>query len=107
MGDVTGRDEGERVDGERIPARHPPPRPCVLGQMPEQRESGGAYGPELVDVPAPRALVCPGVGDRDVLIVAWERFSSPRANQNARNTKSRSVSLMWLRTWRMVHLSGA
>ncbi len=33
--------------------------------------------------------------------------SKPRANQKARKRNTRSVSLTWLSTWRMLHFPGA
>ena len=107
MREVATNQECQRADGERMIARDPVPCPCVVGQAAKEGDGRGADGAKFVDVASQCSNLGTGVRGGHVLIKARQRCFNPRANQNARNANSRSASLTWLTTFRMLHRSTA
>jgi len=112
MGDVAGHHEAEGKHSEGVAAGHAAPRPGVPLQVAKEVDAGASGYAELFDVGDPPTLIRPPRRRQRCSDRSWEAaVSGPvcrlRANQRARITKTRSVSFRWLRTWRMVHLSGA
>src|SRR5258705_6883233 len=89
---VTGRDEGERADGERMPARDAPPAPRLGPQAAEERQGGVADGAKLLHVTVPRPRVRARGGHRDVLVEARQRCVEPaREPEGARHEQPLGV----------------
>ena len=79
---VAGDDVGQRPHGKRIVAGDPLPRPCLGGNILEERNGGKPRAPELLHVGGPGSLVRLRGGYRNVLVEAGEgSFKTARKPQ--------------------------